>query len=117
MIRTTNAIAAIIALFFCVASSLAASQAKQNEASKRPSPNLSGRWVLDKKRSDPGAGLRVELADVTLLIDHKEPDISIRREVSRHGITTVEQSVYTTAQQQTKSKPDEEQVTKAVTEW
>jgi hypothetical protein len=116
MIRSTNAIAATIALVICVVSSIAASQSK-NEASKKPSPNLSGKWVLDKKRSDPGDGLKVELPDVTLLIDHKEPEISIRREVSRHGITTVEQSVYTTAQQQPKSKQDEEQVTKAVTEW
>jgi hypothetical protein len=119
MIRNTNAIAAVIALFICVASNIAASQAKYNGTSKKPipNPNLSGKWVLDKKRSDPGAGLRVDLADVTLLIDHKEPNISIRREVRRNGMTTVEQSVYTTTQQQPKSKPEEEQVTKAVTEW
>jgi hypothetical protein len=117
MIRNINAIAAIVALLVCVTSSFAASQSKDSKASQKPSPDLSGMWVLDKKRSDPGDGLKVELADVTLLIIHKEPDVSIKREVTRHGITTVEQSNYSTAQQQPKSNPDDTQITKAVSEW
>jgi hypothetical protein len=63
-------------------------------------PNLSGTWVLDKERSDPpgmGMGGRGGITpDITLIIEHQEPVLKIKRIIKTERGEQVQELVYTT---------------------
>ncbi len=63
-------------------------------------PNLSGTWVLDKEKSDPpgmGMGGRGGFSpDITLIIEHQEPVLKIKRIIKTERGEQVQELVYTT---------------------
>ena len=63
-------------------------------------PNLSGTWVLDKEKSDPpgmGMGGRGGFnPDVTLIIEHQEPVLKIKRIIKTERGEQAQELVYTT---------------------
>lgn len=63
-------------------------------------PNLSGTWVLDKEKSDPpgmGMGGRGGFnPDVTLIIEHQEPVLKIKRIIKTERGEQVQELLYTT---------------------
>jgi hypothetical protein len=63
-------------------------------------PNLSGTWVLDKEKSDPpgmGMGGRGGFnPDITLIIEHQEPVLKIKRIVKTERGEQVQELTYTT---------------------
>lgn len=61
--------------------------------------NLSGTWVLDKKKGDEpsGRGGRAQPdTDITLVIDHKEPALKIKQIVKSPGGERAQDLVYST---------------------
>lgn len=71
-------------------------------------PNLSGTWVLDVAKSDlgPMAQMMGEAPKITLVVDHKEPNVTIKTttETSR-GTRSNEQALTTDGKEVTTTGP------------
>lgn len=68
-------------------------------AGAQEKPNLSGTWVLDKEKSDPPMGMGGRGGfnpDVTLIIEHQEPVLKIKRIVKTERGEQVQEQVFTT---------------------
>jgi len=59
---------------------------------KTPPPNLSGTWVLDPSKSNPGS----EVKDYVLTIVHREPEIRFSKKYKRGKREITEESIYHT---------------------
>ncbi len=71
-------------LLFILAVGVAARDDKKADTSK---PDFSGKWVLDKSKSELGRIGQGPMAnaEVTLLIEHKEPELKILRTILLNG--------------------------------
>lgn len=64
----------------------------------KPHPDFSGTWRLDRAKSDYGLFSERPLAraDSTLVVEHKEPELKIRRTLSLNGQDEVKEFFYYT---------------------
>jgi hypothetical protein len=61
----------------------------QDNKSKDARPDFSGTWALDKAKSDLGPYERVVArGDITLVIEHKDPELKITRKFTAGGNTS-----------------------------
>ena len=85
----------ILCLLACGAAAAAGGGGKQEG---RPRPDLSGTWQIDRAKSDFGLfGDRpLAKADSTLVVEHREPELKIRRTLSLGGREEVKEFAYYT---------------------
>lgn len=83
-----------VLLALCLSAVAAAGDDKKREGKSRP--DLSGTWRIDKARSDFGEFSERPLskADATLVVEHKDPELKIRRTLSLNGQEEVKEFTY-----------------------
>lgn len=88
-----RATAAALLLPLLLACAAAAAQEKKGEKSR---PDLSGTWQLDRGKSDfgPFSERPLARADSTLAVEHKDPELKIRRTLSLNGRQEVKEFAY-----------------------
>ncbi len=103
----------ITGLWLLLAVTTCVAQNEGGRSDKQTKPDLSGRWVLDKSRSD-----KVE-HDLTLNIFHLEPEIRITKSFVEDGRARIEESVYYTdgRLEPTTGEMALEYIFKPVTKW
>jgi hypothetical protein len=79
-----------------LAAAAAAGDDKKKEG--KPHPDLSGTWQLDKSKSDfgPFSDRPLSKADATLAVEHKDPELKIKRTLSLNGQQEVREFTYYT---------------------
>lgn len=84
-----------LCLLACAAVSLAAQGGGKKEKGR---PDLSGTWQLDRSKSEFGVFVErpVAHAEVTLAIEHRDPELKIRRTLKVRGREETAQLVYHT---------------------
>ena len=84
-------------LCICLAVSLAGAVTARDDK-KKPRPDLSGTWELDRSKSDFGMfrDRPVSKADSTLVIAHRDPELKITRTLSLNGQQEVKEFNYYT---------------------
>jgi len=88
------------------------------ETPKSNQPELSGTWVLDMDRSDfggPKSGLAYD--SLTLIIEHREPEIKITRVMVKKRKETTEAPIYYTDQRGEVNKSLDRYPIKSKTLW
>ena len=82
-------------LTLCLLASAAAQGDKKKE---KAHPDFSGTWRIDKAKSDFGEFSERPLskADATLVVEHKEPGLKVRRTLSLNGQEEVKEFTYYT---------------------
>ena len=80
----------------CLLASASAGDDKKKEG--KPHPDFSGAWRLDRSKSDFGGFEDKPLAkaDSTLVVEHKDPELKIRRTLSLNGQEEVKEFAYYT---------------------
>lgn len=65
---------------------------------KRSHPDLSGTWRIDKEKSDFGefSDRPLSKADATLVVEHRDPELKVRRTLSLNGQEEVKEFTYYT---------------------
>lgn len=65
---------------------------------KRSHPDFSGTWRIDKEKSDFGefSDRPLSKADATLVVEHREPELKVRRTLSLNGQEEVKEFAYYT---------------------
>jgi hypothetical protein len=94
MSRPLSASLPTVLLALCLLSSSAAA----GEDKKKPHPDFSGTWRIDREQSDFGEfGERpLSKADATLVVGHREPELKIKRTLSLNGQEEVKEFTYYT---------------------
>ncbi|HEX8146987.1 MAG TPA: hypothetical protein VF591_07395 [Pyrinomonadaceae bacterium] len=85
-------------LFLCLLACAAAAAGGGKKQGGRPHPDFSGTWQIDRAKSDFGLfGDRpLAKADSTLVVEHREPELKIRRTLSLGGREEVKEFAYYT---------------------
>jgi len=90
--------ASLLTLF--VMSCLFAGAAAQGDGKKggKSHPDFSGTWRIDKAKSDFGefSDRPLSKADATLVVEHRDPELKIRRTLSLNGQEEVKEFTYYT---------------------
>ena len=83
-----------ILLTLCLLACAAAADAGKMEGKSRP--DFSGTWRIDKSKSDFGefSDRPLSKADATLVVEHKDPELKIRRTLSLDGREEVKEFTY-----------------------
>ena len=86
-----------ILLCLCLAFALAGASAARDDR-KKPHPDLSGTWELDRSKSDFGLFRDRPLAraDATLVVAHRDPELKITRTLRLNGQQEVKEFTYYT---------------------
>ena len=76
----------------------AAAAAPDDEKKGRPHPDFSGTWQIDRPKSDfgPFSDRPLSKADSTLAVEHRDPELKIRRTLSLDGREEVKEFAYYT---------------------
>jgi len=87
--------AALLLLLACATPAAAQGDRKREGKSR---PDFSGTWRIDKSKSDFGEfGDRpLSKADATLVVEHRDPELKIRRTLSLNGQEEVKEFTYYT---------------------
>jgi hypothetical protein len=87
---------AILLTLCLLACAMSAAQEKKKEGKSRP--DFSGTWRIDKAKSDFGEFSERPLskAEATLAVEHKEPELKVRRTLSLNGREEVKEFTYYT---------------------
>jgi hypothetical protein len=83
-------------LTLCLSAVAAAGDEIQKEGKSRP--DFSGTWRIDRSKSDFGgfSDRPLARADSTLVVEHKDPELKIRRTLSLNGQEEVKEFAYYT---------------------
>jgi hypothetical protein len=83
-------------LVLCLLASAAAGDDKKKEGKARP--DFSGTWQLDRAKSDFGewSDKPLSKADSTLAVEHRDPELKIKRTLSLNGQQEVREFTYYT---------------------
>jgi hypothetical protein len=90
--------ASLLTLLFasCLLPSVAAGDDRKKEGKSRP--DFSGTWRIDKSKSDYGefSDRPLSKADATLVVEHRDPELKVRRTLSLNGQEEVKEFTYYT---------------------
>ena len=83
-----------ILLTLCLLASAPAADDKQKGGKSRP--DFSGTWRVDKSKSDFGefSDRPLSKADATLVVEHRDPELKVRRMLSLNGQVEVKEFTY-----------------------
>jgi len=85
-----------ILLSLCLLACAAAADVRKKEGKSHP--DFSGTWRIDKSKSDFGefSDRPLSKADATLVVEHKDPELKVRRTLSLNGQEEVKEFTYYT---------------------
>jgi hypothetical protein len=85
-----------ILLTLCLLACAAAADVRKTEGKSHP--DFSGTWRIDKSKSDFGefSDRPLSKADAALVVEHKDPELKIRRTLSLNGREEVKEFTYYT---------------------
>jgi hypothetical protein len=87
--------AAVLLLSLLACAAAASAQEKKKE---KPHPDFSGTWRIDRSKSDYGdfSERPLSKADSTLVVEHRDPELKVRRTLSLNGQEEVKELTYYT---------------------
>jgi hypothetical protein len=93
MRRSLSASLLIVLLTWCLSAVVSAGDDKQ-----KSHPDFSGTWRIDRSKSDFGlfSDRPLSKADATLVVEHRDPELKVRRTLSLNGQEEVKEFAYYT---------------------